>query len=389
MITLHFLRRQIRQFYVLAFAAVMSVAALAPIITFAQDSKNAAKFGVTSEGTAVHSFTLKNAHAITAKLMTRGATLTDLTVPDKHGKFANVVLAFDDVAGYESDRNQFFGCTTGRVANRIAKGTFTLEGKTYKLALNNSPNHLHGGVKRSLDKVIWKGEEFSGDAARGVRFTYTSPDGEEGYPGEVKFTVTYTLSDDDKLHIDYAASTDKATPVNLTNHTYFNLAGAGADSVLDHVLKVNADKYTPVDATLIPTGAIAAVAETPLDFTRPTRIGARIEKLVDTPTKGYDHNFVLRRKDAGLTLAARLSEPTSGRVLTVHTTQPGVQVYTGNFLFGQKGKDGQVYKQRSAVCLETQHFPDAVNQPDFPSIILRPGETYRHSAVFEFGFEKE
>lgn len=341
----------------------------------------------SSEGNAVQGFTLKNANGVIAKLMARGATLTELQTPDRHGKLANIVLGFDDLAAYESERNQFFGCTTGRVANRIAKGTFTLDGKTYKLAINNTPNHLHGGVKRSLDKVIWNAEEFKKDNAQGVRFTYTSPDGEEGYPGTLKLAVTYTLNNDNELRIDYSATTDRATPVNLTNHTYFNLAGAGTDTVFDHVLMVNADKYTPVDAGLIPTGEIAVVAGTPLDFTKPTRIGDRIRQLVDTPTKGYDHNFVLRRKDDGPTLAARLSEPASGRVVTVLTTQPGVQVYTGNFLFGQKGKDGKVYPKQSAVCLETQHFPDAVNQPSFPSIILQPGASYRHTAVFRFSTE--
>lgn len=349
-----------------------------------QAAPMAEKFGVTSEGKAVHAFTLKNANGITARLITRGATLVELQTPDRTGKLANIVLGFDDVAGYESDRNQFFGCTTGRVANRIAGGAFTLDGKAYKLAVNNGPNHLHGGTKRSLDKVIWNAEPFTRAKAQGVRFTYESPDGEEGYPGNLSLTVTYTLGDDDRLRIDYEATTDRATPVNLTNHSYFNLAGAGADSVLDHVLQVNADSYTPVDATLIPTGEIAPVAGTPLDFTKPTRIGARIDKLIDTPTKGYDHNFVIRKQGG---VAARLSEPSSGRVLTVQTSQPGVQVYTGNFLFAQKGKDGQTYKQRSAVCLETQHFPDSVNRPSFPSIILRPGDTYRHTAWFAFSTE--
>jgi len=369
-----------RELYLLAAFFLASVSGIA-----AQNVNNSAKFGATSEGIAVQAFTLKNSNGMVAKLITRGAALTELLVPDKRGKLANVVLGFDDVAGYESERNQFFGCTTGRVANRIAKGKFTLDGKSYSLVINNAPNHLHGGNKRGLDKVIWQAEELPKENA--VRFTYASPDGEEGYPGNLKLAVTYTLQQDNALRIDYEATCDRATPVNLTNHTYFNLAGAGADTVLDHMLMVNADKYTPVDATLIPTGEIAPVAGTPLDFSQPTRIGERIDKLIDTPTKGYDHNFVLRRKDNGLSLAAQLSESTSGRVLSVYTTQPGVQVYTGNFLFGQKGKDGHVYKQRSAVCLETQHFPDSVNHPDFPSIILRPEQTYRQSAVFAFSTE--
>lgn len=344
-------------------------------------------FGKTADGTPVELYTLKNDKGMIAKLMTRGATLTELHVPDKKGKTADVVLGFDTVAGYESDDNQYFGCTTGRVANRIAAGKFTLDGKEYKLATNNGPNHLHGGVKKSLDKVVWKAKKVEGKGEAGVQFTYSSPDGEEGYPGKLDITVTYTLTDKNDLRIDYEAKTDKATPVNLTNHTYFNLSGAGADTVLDHVLRLNAAEYTPSGEGLIPTGKIESVTGTPVDFLRPTKLGERIEKLVDTPTIGYDHNFVLRKADAPLKSAALLRDGASGRVMTVQTTEPAVQLYTGNFLKGQKGKGGKVYKQRSAVCLETQHYPDSVNHATFPTIILKPDQTYRQQTVFTFTAE--
>jgi aldose 1-epimerase len=332
-------------------------------------------------------FTLKNANKVTAKLMTRGATLTELLVPDKNGKPANIVLGFDDLAGYASKENQYFGCTVGRVANRIAGASFMLEGKTYTLAKNDGPNHLHGGVKNSLDKVVWKAKPFSKEKESGIVFTYSSPDREEGYPGKLDVTVTYTLTDKNQLKIEYEAKTDKATPVNLTNHSYFNLAGAGADTVYDHEVMINADKYTPSGKGLIPTGEILPVKDTPVDFTKPALIGDRIDQLIKTVTIGYDHNFVLRSQDGSLALAARVRHKPSGRVLTVHTTEPAIQLYTGNFLHGQKGKDGKIYQQRSALCLETQHFPDAVHHDNFPSIILRPGKTYRHTCVYSFSTE--
>lgn len=344
-------------------------------------------FGKTADGTAVETYTLKNKNGVTVKLMTLGATVTEINVPDKQGKFANIVLGFDDVAGYQSDKNQYFGCTVGRVANRIAKGKFTLEGKEYKLAINNEPNHLHGGAKKSLDKVVWKASVHRPPDIPGVSFFYTSPAGEEGYPGRVNIGVTYWLDDNNRLSIDYDATADKATPINLTNHSYFNLAGAGADTVLDHELKLEANEFVPVDKTLIPTGKLEAVKDTIFDFTKMTRIGDRVEKLYDTGAKGYDHCYVLTKREKTPTLAGKLREPKSGRTLTVLTTQPGIQLYTGNFLFGQKGKDGKEYKLRSAVCLETAHLPDAVNQPTFPSIILRPGETYRHTCDYAFSAE--
>lgn len=344
-------------------------------------------FGKTADGTPVDMFMLRNKNGMVAKIMTLGATLMELHVPDKKGTMANVVLGFDTLADYQSDKNQYFGCTTGRVANRIAKGKFSLDGKTYELAVNNGPNHLHGGVKRSLDKVVWKREALKTQDDCAIRFIYSSPDGEEGYPGKLDIAVVYRLTEKNELYIEYAAITSKPTPVNLTNHSYFNLAGAGTESVLDHELEVAADSYTPTDDTLIPTGKIDVVKGTPLDFTKPTRIGARIDDVIKTAALGYDHNFVLTERAKDPTFAARLRDPKCGRVMTVLTTQPGVQVYTGNFLKGQKGKDGKVYNQRSAVCLETQHFPDSVNQPTFPSIILRPGETYRQTCVYVFSAE--
>lgn len=346
-------------------------------------------FGKTAEGVAVELYTLKNANGMVAKLMTRGATLVQLHVPDKDGKPADVVNGFDDVAGYESDRNQYFGCTTGRVANRIAKGKFTLDGNDYELAVNNGPNALHGGTKRSLDKVVWRAREIENERGKGVRFTYTSPDGEEGYPGNLRMNVTYLLTDSNELRITYQAETDKATPVNLTNHSYFNLGGHGSDTVLGHELTINADRYTPADDTLIPTGKIENVAGTPLDFRTTHVIGERISALVDTSFLGYDHNFVLSGEAGGRRprLCARVKDPKSGRVMTVSTTEPGVQFYSGNFLFGQEGKDGKVYKLRSALCLETQHYPDSVNHSEFPTTILKPDETYRHVCVYAFSAE--
>lgn len=346
-------------------------------------------FGKTKDGTAVQLYTLKNEKGLTAKVMTRGATLVELHVPDKNGKSEDVILGWDSVAGYESENNQYFGCTTGRVCNRIAKGKFSIGGKDYTVATNDGPNHLHGGVERSLDKVVWDAKAYSNDKGQGVRFMYTSPDGEEGYPGNLKCQVVYFLAKNaNRISISYKATTDQPTPVNLTNHAYFNLAGAGSDTVLDHVLTLNADKYTPADDTLIPTGKIEPVAGTPLDFTKPKRIGARIEKLTDTSALGYDHNFVLNAKQDDskpYNHAATLLHKASGRRLRIMTKEPGIQFYSGNFLKGQQGKNGKTYAHRSAVCLETQHYPDSVNQPNFPSIILKPDQEYQTSTLLIFG----
>ncbi len=354
------------------------------------DKPAAESFGKTKDGKDVEIYTLKSSKGLVAKVMTRGATLVQLHVPDKDGNAADVILGFDDVAGYEGEGNQYFGCTTGRVCNRIAKGKFSVDGKEYTLAINNEPNHLHGGVERSLDKVVWKAQPFGNDKGQGVAFTYTSPDGEEGYPGTLKVKVRYSVAkDSNRLSINYVATTDKATPVNLTNHAYFNLGGEGSKSVLGHALRLNADTYTPTDDTLIPTGKIESVEGTELDFRKPTRIGKRIKTLTDTAALGYDHNFVLNAPKEGHKhrFAATLRDPKSGRRLQISTTEIGIQFYSGNFLMGQKGKGGKDYAHRSAICLETQHYPDSVNQKDFPSTILKPGEEYNSSTVLNFSAE--
>jgi len=348
-------------------------------------------FGKTKGGEAVEIYTLKNTTGLVAKVMTHGATLVQLHVPDRTGKSADVLLGFDNVTGYESEENQYFGCTTGRVCNRIAKGKFTLEGKEYTLAINNEPNHLHGGVAHSLDKVIWKAAPFSDEKGQGVKFSFTSPDGDEGYPGNLSVTVSYFVpTDTNSISISYTATTDKATPVNLTNHAYFNLAGEGSATVLDHSLQLNADKYTPGDDTMIPTGKIANVEGTDLDFRQSTKIGERIESIGKTAAIGYDHNFVLNKKKAGesMTLAAVLIEAQSGRKMKVTTTEPGIQFYSGNFLKGQTGKGGKVYAHRSALCLETQHYPDSVNHPNFPTTILKPGAKFDSKTVYSFEIEQ-
>jgi aldose 1-epimerase len=331
------------------------------------------------DGTPVQLFTLTNARGLVARLTNYGATITELHVPDRAGHADDVVLGFDNLAQYLGG-HPYFGATVGRVANRIARGRFTLDGRTYTLARNNGPNHLHGGLE-GLDKVVWRAEPLSGPVA-GVRFTHVSPDGDEGYPGRLDLAVVMTLTGAGELIIDYTATTDRATPVNLTNHTYFNLAGAG--DVLGHELMLSAEAFTPTDESLIPTGEILPVKGTPLDFTRLTRIGARFDQLTGQP-RGYDHNFAIKRSGAGLALAARVFEPRTGRAMDVTTTQPGVQLYTGNFLDGTiAGKRGVGYSGYAGFCLETQHFPDSVNQPLFPSTILGPGETYRQTTVYRF-----
>jgi len=334
-------------------------------------------FGSLPDGTAVALYTLTNANGLVAKVTNYGTIVTELLIPDRQGKLGDIVLGFDNLAQYLKE-HPYFGCTVGRVANRIAKGRFTLDGKTYKLAINNGPNHLHGGLK-GFDKVVWKAVPQA-DAA--VRFTYTSPDGEEGYPGTLAVAVTLSLTNENELRIDYSATTDKPTPVNLTNHSYFNLSGA--PDILSHELMIAADSYTATDAALIPTGEIKPVKDTPLDFTTPKAIGSRFSQLKCAPA-GYDDNYVLNSGGKRLALAARVYEPQTGRVMEVHTTQPGVQLYTSNFLDGTlTGKRGVVYRQHGAFCLETQHFPDAVNQPKFPSIIVQPGQPYRQTTVFKF-----
>jgi aldose 1-epimerase len=340
-------------------------------------------FGKTSIGTPVEVYTLTNANGLVAKFITLGGTLTELHVPDRYGRMGDVVLGFDTVAGYEGGQNPWFGCITGRYANRIAKGQFVIDGKTYTLAQNNGPNSLHGGL-RSFKDVIWKAEPLHALRGPGVKFSYRSHDGEEGFPGNLDATVTYILTNDDELRIDYFATTDKPTVVNLTNHAYFNLAGAGAGTILDHELMIVADHYTEADDTLIPTGVISPVSGTPLDFTTPMRIGDRIDTLVRTPFKGYDHNFVLNSQEGSLALAAQVYDPSSGRMMDVLTTQPGIQLYTSNWLDLKGAKDGKDYVENGALCLETQHYPDSPNQPAFPTTILRPGEKYAETTVYKF-----
>jgi aldose 1-epimerase len=339
-------------------------------------------FGKTPDGTEVDLYTLTNASGMTAKIMTYGAILTELDVPDRDGKSEDVTLGFDSLKDYLAG-HPFFGATVGRVANRVAKGRFTLDGKEYKLATNNGPNSLHGGLK-GFDKVVWKAEPQTVADGAAVKFEYVSKDGEEGYPGTLTATVTYTLTNENELRLDYTATTDKATPVNLTNHTYFNLAGAKSGDILDHELMLAADKYTPSDDTLIPTGEIKPVKDMPLDFTIPRRIGERINQLKGDPV-GYDHNFVLNSEGKKLALAARVRDPKTGRVMEMYTTEPGVHFYTGNFLDGkQTGRGGVVYKKHAGFCLEAQHFPDSVNHPNFPSMILKPGETYKQTTIYKF-----
>jgi len=342
-----------------------------------------AAFGKTQEGTAVDIYTLTNRHGMVAKITTYGATLTELLVPGKAGK-TNVVLGYDRLEPYLAG-TPYFGATVGRVGNRIAKGRFTLNGKTYTLATNNGPNHLHGGIK-GFDKVVWKAEPGQSSAGPSLKFTYRSADGEEGYPGTLDVTVVFTLTEADEVRIEYTATTDKATPVNLTNHSYFNLAGDGVGDILGHELMINADQFTPVDATLIPTGELKSVKGTVFDFTTPTAIGARIAKVPIEPPVGYDHNFVLRGGGGTLALAARVVEPKSGRTMEVLTTEPGLQFYSGNFLDGTlKNRAGVPYQKHAAFCLETQHFPDSINHANFPSTVLEPGKTYQTTTVYRFG----
>jgi aldose 1-epimerase len=336
-------------------------------------------FGKTAEGAEAHLFTCTNKNGLVLKLTEYGASVVALEAPDRNGKLANVNLGFDNVTGYEG-KHPFYGATVGRYANRIAKGKFTLDGKEYTLAANNGVNHLHGGNK-GFNRVMWKAEEVKNDKEAGVRFTYASRDGEEGYPGNLKATVTYTLTNNDELKMEYTATSDKPTVVNLTNHNYWNLGGAFTGTIRDHVLMIAADKYLPVDDTLIPTGDLASVEGTPLDFRSPKAIGKDIDKMKGDPI-GYDHCFVLRNQDGDLALAARVKDPDTGRVMEVYTTQPGIQLYTGNFLTGAEPERGA--KQHEAFCLETQHFPDSPNQKSFPSAVLRPGETYKQTTVHKF-----
>jgi aldose 1-epimerase len=342
--------------------------------------------GRTPDDKLVEVIQLTNSAGIEARVLTYGGIIMSLRTPDRNGVFDDIVLGFDELAPYFT-KSPYFGCIIGRYGNRIARGRFTLDGKPYTLAINNTPNHLHGGVK-GWDKVIWAAAPFNNTDGVGVTLTYTSADGEEGYPGKVQATVKYTLNDQNQLVVEYTATTDKPTVINLTQHSYFNLAGTKANDILDHELLINAETYTPVDKTLIPTGQIARVDGTPFDFRKPTAIGARIKDAHEQLAHGggYDHNFVLIRNTPTLSHAARVEEKTTGRTLDVFTDEPGLQFYSGNFLDGTlTGKGGRTYGHRSGFCLETQHFPDSPNRPNFPSTVLKPGDTYNSKTVFAFG----
>ncbi len=342
-------------------------------------------FGTLPSGEEVQIYTLKNSKGMEARIMTYGGIVVSLKVPDRDGNISDIVLGFDNLDGYLGG-HPYFGAIIGRYGNRIGGAKFVLEGQTYNLAVNNGPNSLHGG-KVGFDKKNWTVEAASGSS---LALSYVSPDGEEGYPGTLTVQVAYEVTADNGLKIDYRATTDKTTVCNLTNHSYFNLKDAGATPILDHLIMINADRFTPVGETLIPTGELAPVEGTPFDFREPHRIGDRID--ADHPQigygGGYDHNFVLNSGGGSLSLAARVTEPTTGRVMEVHTTEPGVQFYTGNFLDGTlTGKGGVTYQKRAALCLETQHFPDSPNQPDFPSTTLRPGEEYATTTIYKFSTE--
>ncbi len=366
----------------------LTVAALTTGAAVAQGpSVESRPYGTTADGQEVDEYILTNANGVEVRIITYGGIVTSVLVPDRYGNMENINLGFDNLADYETS-NPYFGCITGRYANRIANATFTLDGNVYTLAANNGPNSLHGG-NVGFDKRVWEATPVEGEGEVGVSLHYLSPDGEEGYPGNLDVTVVYTLTDANELRIDYTATTDAPTVVNLTNHNYWNLLGEGQGTIYDHILWIDADRYTPVDETLIPTGELAPVEGTPFDFRTPKAIGpgqrSSFEQIVIG--RGYDHNFVLNREegDTSMMLAAQVYEPTSGRILEVWTDQPGLQFYAGNFLDGTLvGASGHLYRQSDAFALETQHFPDSPNQPDFPSTVLRPGETYQTTTIYRF-----
>lgn len=336
----------------------------------------------TSDGKPVHLFTLTNGNGVQVSISDYGGTITSFIAPDKNGNKQSIVLGFNELSGYLA-KPPYFGATVGRYGNRIAKGKFTLNGQSYTLATNDGSNHLHGGVK-GFDKEVWTASSIDAGNPQ-LSLSYLSKDKEEGYPGNLNTTVTFTLTDDNALRIDYRATTDKATPLNLTNHSYFNLTGDISNTILDHSVMIDADRYTPVDTTLIPTGQLAPVKGTPFDFTTPHKIGERIAQVKG----GYDHNWVLNKKDTTLTKVAEVTDSLSGRKLEVFTTQPGLQFYTGNFLNGSiKTSDGKPINQHAAFCMETQHFPNSPNTPAFPSTILQPGQTYHYITEYKVSTNK-
>ena len=362
-----------------AFVLLMSCVVLAAAQTVTKES-----WGQTSAGEFVYLYTLHNSHGVEAKITNYGGIVVSLKVPDRNRRFADVVLGFNDLESYLTKNDPYMGAIIGRYGNRIAKGRFTLNGVEYKLAVNNGENHLHGGIK-GFDKVVWTGRDIKTGAGPAVVLTYLSKDGEEGYPGNLNVRVVYTLTNNNELKIEYSATTDKDTVTNLTHHSYFNLAGEGNGDILNHLVTINANQFVPTDAGSIPTGELKNVAGTPFDFLKPTAIGARINQD-DEQLKfgnGYDHTWVI--KDQGLRLAATAYEPTSGRVMQVWTTEPGVQFYTGNFLNGTlTGKSGKIYARRTGFCFETQHYPDSPNHPSFPTTTLKKGETYKSTTIYRF-----
>ncbi|WP_116465787.1 aldose epimerase family protein [Flagellimonas flava] len=347
-------------------------------------------FKTEIEGDSVKLYTLRNGKGIEAYFTNFGQRLVSLYVPDKNGKLEDIVLGFNSLEEYGQEGAAYFGATIGRYGNRIANGSFVLDGKTYPLAKNNGPNHLHGGLK-GFDNVVWKVDEVS---QKSIQFSRISPDGEEGYPGNLAVKVSYKLTEDNELKISYEATTDKKTVVNLTHHSFFNLKGEGNGTIEDHILTINADLYTPIDENLIPTGELANVKQTPLDFTSPKTIGQDIHNNSSqlTMAGGFDHNYILEtssKNSEGLVMAAKVEEPSSGRTMEVYTNEPGIQFYSGNFLDGTvKGKSGRKYLKRGAFCLETQHYPNSPNQSGFPSTELDVGDTYTSVCVYKFGIKK-
>lgn len=367
--------------------AALGLLTLTLACTTSEDKKVAefstSSYGTMEDGTEVSLFTMRNANGMEMKVIEYGGIITELTAPDKDGVYEDIVLGYDSLEAYVAE-NPFFGALIGRYGNRIAKGKFTLDGVEYTLDTNNAPNHLHGG-DIGYDKVAWKGEQVESDRGVALKLTYTSWDGEEGYPGKLDIEVIYTLTNDNEVEFDYTATTDKKTIINLTQHSYFNLS-AMEDDILGHELAINADHYTPVDPTLIPTGEIAEVDGTPFDFTTAKAIGKEIGADNEQIRRGlgYDHNWVLNEGDEDMNFAASLYDPASGRFMEVYTTEPGIQFYSGNFLTAAvEGKNGIVNDYRTGLCLETQHFPDSPNQPNFPSTVLEPSETYRTTTVYK------